>query len=162
MTRLVLWLMAALVLVTSEPVVANAQTFGLGVSTEIRSVSSSLFGLGSSVAITSATTTRGTATPDTPSLVFSPVVRRARSNWLQSGRSWSVERLRSHLSTGHAVPSSELASRTFRELADIHDNLHEGFTWRGVTRTTTRTVSSCPGGVCPTNTYQPTRRFFRR
>ena len=146
---------------------ANESLFGLGVSSVNHVAASSTFGLGPSVvAITSTSPTiQGTAKPDPPSPVAHSriaVVRRARSSWLESGRSWSVERLRSHLSTGHAVPSSELASRTFRELADIHDNLHEGFTWRGVTRTTTRTVSSCPGGVCPTNTSQPTRRFFRR
>lgn len=149
---------------------ANAQTFGLGVSTEPHRVTVSTFGLESSVAFTPAATTQETVRPDTPSPALSPVVqrvsvvRRARSSWLQSGQSWSVERLQSHLSTTHSVLSVELQGRTLRELSDIHDNLHEGFAWNGatVTQTTTRTVSSsCPGGVCPTNTYQP-RRLFRR
>lgn len=147
--------------------VANAQTFGLGVSSESHSVSVSTFGLGSSVATTSAATTQEAAIPDTPLPAFSQVVqrvtvvRRARAYWTEGGRPWTVATLRSHL-VGHQVPSGELANRSLREMIDMHDNMHEGFTWSGVTRTTTRTVSSCPGGVCPTNTYQPVRRLFRR
>lgn len=156
---------------------ANAQTFGLSVSTKAHGVTASNFGLGSSLAITPAMTIQETAKPDTPSPAFPPVVaqrvtvvRRARLSWVDSAGAWSVERLRSHLATGHAVPSSELAGRTFRELSDIHDNLHEGFAWNGVTvQVQTFTVQTktmggnCPGGVCPMPTSRPVvRRLFRR
>jgi len=167
------WMVALAVVYFPAASAANAQTFGLGVSTEPHRVTVSTFGLGSTAAFTSAASTQEVVKPDTPPPALSPgvqrvtVVRYARSSWLQSGQAWSVERLRSHLSTGHAVPSAELAGRTLRELSDIHDNLHEGYAWNGGTVTRTFTVqktvagSSCPGGVCPTNTYQP-RRFFRR
>jgi hypothetical protein len=101
------------------------------------------------------------------------IVRRARSSWVDASvGAWSVEKLRSHLrgelaSAQHRglVPASELEGRSLQELADIHDNLHEGYAWNGdVIQRRTVTVqkyqSSCPGGVCPTN--QPVRRLFRR
>jgi len=160
-----LGLMACLV-VASFPATdaTNAQTFGLGVSSEAHSVTVSTFGLGSPAAFTSAVSTQETVKPDTPSPASSSqrvaVVRRARAYWTEGGRPWTVNTLRAHL-VGHQVPSGELSARSLAELVNMHDNIHEGFTWSGVTRTTTRTVSSCPGGVCPTNTYQP-RRLFRR
>jgi hypothetical protein len=160
-----LGLMACLV-VASFPAAsaANAQTFGLGVSSEANSVTVSTFGLGSTAAFTSAVLTQEVVKPDTPPPAISPVVqrvtvvRRARAYWTEGGRPWTVATLRSHL-VSHQVPSGELAARSLTELVNMHDNIHEGFTWSGVTRTTTTTVSSCPGGVCPT--YQP-RRLFRR
>jgi hypothetical protein len=152
----------ACLMVASFPVkAANAQTFGLGVSSEVH-VTVSTFGLGSAVVFTP-TAKQEVVKPDTPPPAISQrttVVRRARSYWTEGGRPWTVETLRVHL-VGHRVPSGELSGRTLVELINMHDNIHEGFGWSGVTRTTARTVSSCPGGVCPTPSYQP-RRLFRR
>jgi hypothetical protein len=167
----------ACVMVASFPIAAaNAQTFGLGVSSDVH-VTVSTFGLGPSVvAITSTSPTKQEVVkPDTPPPVAQSrtvVVRVARSSWADSSvGAWTVETLRSHLrgelaSGQHRgrVPMAELEGRTLRELKDIHDNLHEGYAWNG--RTVTRTVqtyqSNCPGGVCPTPSYQPVRRLFRR
>lgn len=103
------------------------------------------------------------------------IVRRARSSWVDSSvGAWTVEKLIQHLrgelaSAQHRdrVPASELEGRSLRELSDIHDNLHEGYAWNGsVIQSKTVTLqkyqSNCPGGVCPTPSYQPVRRLFRR
>jgi len=180
---------------------ANDGTFGLGVSTGNHFSTVSTFGLGADC-VEDKATTKSAAAIDPPSVVAKPVVsasvetvtasrvavvRRARSSWVDSSvGAWSVEKLRSHLrgelaSPQHrgSVPTSELEGRTLRELADIHDNLHEGYAWDGggasaaVVRSRSVTVQSfqtpakvasgsCPGGVCPSPTARPIRRLFRR
>jgi hypothetical protein len=157
-----LGLIACLMVSSLAVKAANAQTFGLGVSSEVH-VTVSTFGL-SAVAFTPAAK-QEVVKPDTPPSAISQrttVVRRARSYWTEGGRPWTVETLRVHL-FGHQVPSEQLNGRTLRELVDMHDNIHEGYSWSGVQRTVTvqKYQSSCPGGVCPTPSYQP-RRLFRR
>jgi hypothetical protein len=156
-----LGLIACLVVLSFPSKAANAQTFGLGVSSEVH-VTVSTFGLGSAVAFTPAAK-QEVVKPDTPPPAISSerVVRRARSYWTEGGRPWTVETLRVHLVV-HQVPSGELSGRTLKELVDMHDNIHEGFTWNGAVRTVQKYQSNCPGGVCPTPSYQPVRRLFRR
>jgi hypothetical protein len=172
--------------------IANDGTFGLGVSSGNNFASMSMFGLDADCVQAKAATKETVVVA--PSLVAAKpveavsdsrvaIVRRARSSWVDSSvGAWSVEKLRSHLrgelaSPQHRgkVPTSELEGRTLRELADIHDNLHEGFEWNGgssvvhsrsVTvqsfQTTAKMASSCPGGVCPSPMSRPVRRLFRR
>lgn len=177
MTRLI-QLMAVLVLSTLEPIAANAQSYGLGVSTEVRLVSSSSFGLGSSkVASTFLPATPQPVAQPRPAAVFEIIVRRARLSWTdRTVGTWTDATLRRHLLGELASPehrgrvsAAQLAGRSLRELQDIHDNLHEGYSWNGTVTTTTMTtravqVSSgnCPGGVCPTPQRAPVRRIFRR
>lgn len=197
------WMAVALLVFIDFPAasMANDGTFGLGVSSGHSFAAVSTFGLGADCVEDKAATKAAVAI-DPPSVVANPVVskpvetvtasrvavvRRARSSWVDSSvGAWSVEKLRSHLrgelaSPQHrgSVPTAELDGRTLRELADIHDNLHEGFSWNGggssasvvssrsvtvQTFQTTAKVSggSCPGGVCPSPTARPIRRLFRR
>jgi len=195
-------MVVALVLCFQVPANANDGTFGLGAAATGNNFASvSTFGLVADC-VADNSTTKAAAAIDTPSVVVKPVVcepaktvtasrvavvRRARSSWVDvSVGAWSVEKLRSHLrgelaSPQHrgSVPTAELEGRTLRELADIHDNLHEGYAWDGggasssvvMSRSvtvqsfqTTAKVSggSCPGGVCPSPTARPIRRLFRR
>ena len=147
------------------------QTFGLK-SCETKYETKTMYGLQVKVAnspknANDSTSLVSAAEPvAVPSVVSSTqkvsVVRRARAYWTEGGRPWNYETIRVHL-IKHQVPSSQLSLLTFKEMVDAHDNIHEGFTWSGVQRTVTVQAyqSSCPGGVCPTPSYQP-RRLFRR
>ena len=110
-----------------------------------------------------------------------PVVRRALSQWTDPDVGmWDRNSLTLHLkgdleSSQHRglVPAAQLVGRTLRELLDIHDNLHEGFSWNGQAQRSrsvevvrpvrlqwTFRQNDCPNGVCPAPAVR--RRLLRR
>jgi hypothetical protein len=139
---------------------ANAQTFGLGVSSK-NSVTVSTFGLSAlqEVVRPSPPPALSQEVRRTTVVQQTPVVRRASSYWTEGGRAWSSQTIHSHL-IKHNIPANELVGRSLKEMIDMHDNIHEGYGWNGSVKARVQPVSNCPGGVCPT--YQPTRRLFRR
>jgi hypothetical protein len=140
---------------------ANAQTFGLGVSSK-NNVTVSTFGLSAASVATLQKVVRPTPPPALSQVVQqTPVVRRASSYWTEGGRAWNSQTIHSHL-LKHNVPSSELVGRSLKEMIDIHDNIHEGYGWNGSVKARVQPVSNCPGGVCPAPTRFTPRRFFRR